>query len=445
MVDARTADALVLVPGIMGSELRDAHNRVVWGMKPGVLFRQLASRDVLKRLQLKPGAPDDGIRPSGLIAFPSYLPILDGIEPYTEMTEALRSTTLHPDAVLEFPYDWRRSVASNATLLEAAAIAHLEGWKRRVRDLPDYDPRGDEPKLTLVCHSMGGLLARYFNEVLGHRDITRRVISLGTPYAGSMKAVRILARGDILPLGLLAASVRDAARTFPGVYDLLPRYPCVQGQALAPLTAQVAAEVGADPVLFESAAADHRTVIDAARSAGAGACPIRAVVGVTQPTLVSMRVAGGEATFDERLDSDVRRGGDGTVGRDHAFPSASTPSYLPQKHGKLAATPESVTFVQSVLTEIVPGAFQGDGIGLRLPDAASAQTTFEVEIEVDKGPAMAMCRLVDAGTGHQVDQQATARRDGRWKASLSAPHPGLYRVSAAGGGFSPVEDILLVQ
>jgi hypothetical protein len=438
-----TRDAVVVIPGIMGSELRNDRNQVVWGMKPRVLFRQLLSGDVLARLHLAPGAPDDGIRATALLAFPGYLPLLDGVEPYTALVAALRRTTVHPDAVLAFPYDWRRSIAHNAHLLEGVATAHLAAWKERIRSLPGHDPSRPEPQLSLVCHSMGGLIARYFTEVLGHRDITRGVITLGTPFAGSVKAVRLLAHGDILPMGLLAGAVRDAARTFPGVYDLLPRYPCVRAAGLEPLSATAAADLGADPELFAGAAEVHRTVIGAAQAAGAGICPIRPVVGVTQPTLASLRIDSGEAVFDERLDGEDRRGGDSTVGRDHAFPSLSTPQYLPQRHGKLASTEEAVAYVVAVLTEREPGAYQGDGIGLRLPDAARATVPFDVEVE-NLGGGQARCRLIDADSGRQVDVKTPRRRDGRATATFVAPEPGLYRVTASGGGFNPVEELLLV-
>lgn len=437
-----TRDAVIVIPGVMGSELRNDRDEVVWGMKPRVLFRQLLSGDVLTRLHLAPGAPDDGIRATALLAFPGYLPLLDGVEPYTDLVAALRRTTVHPDAVLAFPYDWRRSIAHNARILEGVATAHLAAWRERIRSLPG-DPGGPEPQLALVCHSMGGLIARYFTEVLGHREITRRVITLGTPFAGSVKAVRLLAHGDILPMGLLADAVRGAARTFPGVYDLLPRYPCVQAAGLEPLSGAAATDLGADPELFAGAAEVHRTVIDAAKAAGAGVCPVRPIVGVTQPTLASLRIDSGEAVFDERLDSEDRRGGDSTVGRDHAFPSLSTPHYLPQRHGKLAGTDEAVAFVVAVLTEREPGAYQGDGIGLRLPDAARADVPFDVEVEA-LGAGQARCRLIDADSGRQVDVKTPRRVDGRAVATFVAREPGLYRVTASGGGFKPVEELLLV-
>lgn len=441
MPGAQTSDAVVLIPGIMGSELVDVRGEVVWGLRPKLFFGRLVGRDILGRLRLPPGAPDDGITPSRLLAVPGYLPMLDGVDPYRHLAARLRRTTVEPDAVLEFAYDWRRSIAYNAGRLHSAATAHLATWTDHTRTLPGYVEGQPSPRLALVCHSMGGLVARYFTEVLGGRDITRVVVTLGTPFAGAMKAVRLLAHGDVLPLGVLAADVRDAARTFPGVYDLLPRFPCVGGgDTLETLSPSMVGALGGDCELAEAAAEIHGRVIDNAAAAGTAVCPIRPMVGVTQPTLASVRVLAGEAVFDERLDSDQRRGGDSTVLRDHAFASDSTASYLPQRHGRLASTNEAIEFVVAVLTERRLGAYQGNGIGLGLPDAARAGVPFEVEVDGGR----ATCRLIDADTGLQVDQKATFRREGRWLAALTAKAPGLHRVTASGGGFSAVEDLLLV-
>jgi hypothetical protein len=58
-------------------------------------------------------------------------------------------------------------------------------------------------------------------------DDVRRVITLGTPLAGAVNALRGLASGRYLPLGLFATSLRDATRTMPGVYERLATYKCV--------------------------------------------------------------------------------------------------------------------------------------------------------------------------------------------------------------------------
>ena len=76
---AATSDAVIYLPGIMGSELVDAKGNVVWGMKPSLVFRQAAFGTVLDRLALRAG---DDIRASRPLQFPVALPLLSSMEPY---------------------------------------------------------------------------------------------------------------------------------------------------------------------------------------------------------------------------------------------------------------------------------------------------------------------------------------------------------------------------
>ena len=50
----KTSDAIVLLPGIMGSELVDSDGKVVWGMKLGLLVKQAVLGNVFARIALRP-------------------------------------------------------------------------------------------------------------------------------------------------------------------------------------------------------------------------------------------------------------------------------------------------------------------------------------------------------------------------------------------------------
>ncbi len=43
-----------------------------------------------------------------------------------------------------------------------------------------------------VCHSKGGLVARWFLEMLGGHDFTRTSITIGTPYRGSINTLNAI-------------------------------------------------------------------------------------------------------------------------------------------------------------------------------------------------------------------------------------------------------------
>jgi triacylglycerol esterase/lipase EstA (alpha/beta hydrolase family) len=49
--------------------------------------------------------------------------------------------------------------------------------------------------VVLVGHSMGGLISRYYVEVLGGRNDTHAVITFGTPFYGSLNAIDFLLNG----------------------------------------------------------------------------------------------------------------------------------------------------------------------------------------------------------------------------------------------------------
>ena len=132
-------DAVVIVPGIMGSELIDEAGTVVWGLTPKVLasrFRLQGSR-ALAELRLATGEREGGtrLRPGGLLRFPGALPGLGGLEPYTTLLNRVRAESADPRAVSEFAYDWRLPVEHNAYLLADHCILQLRSWRSIVRRL----------------------------------------------------------------------------------------------------------------------------------------------------------------------------------------------------------------------------------------------------------------------------------------------------------------------
>ncbi|MFT8394470.1 hypothetical protein [Propionibacterium sp.] len=84
----------------------------------------------------------------------------------------------------------------------------------------------DSVLLCFLARSMGGLVghrARQSPELAG---ITRRIVSLGTPYWGSEKTVGVLSVVKAASF-LDERAAQKLAVTCPGVYDLLPRESCL--------------------------------------------------------------------------------------------------------------------------------------------------------------------------------------------------------------------------
>jgi hypothetical protein len=257
-------DAVVVIPGIMGSTLKQ-NRRVLWGADGLDWYAKAwsSSHSSLDDLALSREERDGGygrVKATGLLKTPSWAPFLRGIEPYRALVKTIKKVVAHPGAVLEFPYDWRLPVAYNAKSLEVAARAHLSWWQASDefvalrKTLPDTRPA----QLVLVAHSMGGLLVRALPDDL---DV-RATVTLGTPFDGAAKAVLILNTGRGAPISLPPRKMRHMAKTLPGLHDLLPTYRCLDDrvhdtdpQRLTP--ADVGA-LGGDPELAEVSFAWHR-------------------------------------------------------------------------------------------------------------------------------------------------------------------------------------------
>ncbi len=111
-----------------------------------------------------------------------------------------------------FPWVWavnNRPLSAPAPLL-AATLA------RRVEQLCAAT---GAPKVDIVAHSMGGLLAAYYVRHLGGQDRVRRIVTLGTPWKGSAGAVFAIGRQalDLMPGSEFLASLD---RLPPGVTSI---------------------------------------------------------------------------------------------------------------------------------------------------------------------------------------------------------------------------------
>src|SRR5712691_7249259 len=105
-------DAVVVVPGIMGSELIDeTSGRLLWGLADPRWYVSAwtsgASLDALRLTEDERAGRYGRVRATRLLRFPAFAPLLAGFEPYSRLLKAIRAVAPHPDAVAEFAYDWR--------------------------------------------------------------------------------------------------------------------------------------------------------------------------------------------------------------------------------------------------------------------------------------------------------------------------------------------------
>lgn len=457
-------DAVVVIPGIMGSALLDTTtDQTIWGLNPRWYASAWSSRKVLAALMLTDDERNGRVgrvKATGLLRFPAFAPVLAGIEPYTTLVDRVRAVVASPRAVLEFAYDWRLSIEHNASELACAAREHLARWRAD----PDHEtarrtrPDDRSAKLVLVAHSMGGLLCRALSAISGATDDVRAIITLGTPFDGAAKVAVLLNSGRGGPVPLPRRVLRRIAATLPGLHDLLPMYRCVDvGDDVRRLTPYDVADIGGDAELACLALGSH------AKLAQTRLIGHRAMVGAEQPTVQSVRLRLGiveERYHSFLLHSDgefvrddhgilrrVDRQGDGTVPRYSATPVGTEAIAIPQQHGPLAKADEAMTFVCSIITnqDVDLGPRLGEGeIGLDLPDVVTPGAEWAAMF-TGVAPHEGTCTVVNAQTGLTVDHPPLHRREGTVQAAISLPEPGLFRIIVSGGGTTPVSQLVMAE
>lgn len=187
-----------------------------------------------------------------------------------------------------FDYDWRRSVIDLGREL-AAEVA-----------------QDASPRVHVVAHSMGGLVARAALALPGAERI-ERLVMLGTPNAGSFAPVQAL-RGTYAVVRKLAALdqmhtaetlASEVYSTFPGLYELLP----AEGTTAIDLL-----DAGSWPARGPR---PDPALLAAARSSLRGLAPadsrMALIAGYGRPTVTGVQRSGSGFEYF------VTRNGDGTV------------------------------------------------------------------------------------------------------------------------------------
>jgi pimeloyl-ACP methyl ester carboxylesterase len=350
-------DAVILLPGIMGSELVATDTGVtLWGLSSrsyATFWTSGSHWEDLKVTEDELAGRTGRVEARRLLKFPAFAPVLRGFEPYSKLSASLREIVNHDDAILEFPYDWRLSVAHNARHLATAAERHLAQWRSH-----RFGSR--DARLVLVAHSMGGLLARFFTGVLGGGRDVRLTIAVGTPFQGSANAILTMNRGSGAPLPLPRKRLLELAVSLPSIYELLPSYRCVvqQDGLTRTLTAEDVSSLGGSSDLADAALRVHR-ILDKVSVDN-----LRTMIGIEQPTVQSVRIRDGVAEPLNYIVEDrevVDWSGDGTVYTQVASGGLEPIFAITQTHGALTRTPEVISALRFVLTKRRLGPPMGSG------------------------------------------------------------------------------------
>ncbi len=215
-------EPVLLIPGTQATTLRDGQGiRVYNAVKSGlpIFGKSLGGRPKAQWVDLMSMshiagqlAPErTSLEPAGQLVPGSVV-----ITPYE----------LFPKGYEEWSYDWRADLRWNAERL-------LEELRERIKS--------GSPRITLVGHSQGGLLIvlaskRARDGEFG--ELVARVILIGAPFAGTMRAVEALVFGSPSFGKKNQELSLQMARSWPAIYQMLPAWDCVTDASGSPLPAE---------------------------------------------------------------------------------------------------------------------------------------------------------------------------------------------------------------
>ena len=252
-VDSPERKPVIVIPGILGSKLRDSRTgESVWG---GFESRSEKRASGGIALPIDPSLPLSALRdslvPDGVLESlrvsvapglrvegTAYRAILKALGPGGYRDQDLGEAGAIDYGAdhftcFQFSYDWRRSCAENAALLhefvlQKKALVERENQKRF--------GRSGEVRFDLVAHSMGSLIAHYYlrygNQSLERpsgpalnwkgADLVDNAILVAPPNAGSIQSLLYLLQGfRVAPATPFFSPA--VIGTMPGVYELIPR------------------------------------------------------------------------------------------------------------------------------------------------------------------------------------------------------------------------------
>ncbi|MBN1312151.1 MAG: alpha/beta fold hydrolase [Anaerolineae bacterium] len=194
---------IILLPGLSGSVLENVGRgaEVLWLNPIAFLKGHLNHLDMAEDGQSNaiPGIRIEAPNPIWIVYAKMLLRLQYAYEAYT------------------FPYDWRR-----------APDAHIQQLQQFI---DQKLAASDKTKVTLIGHSMGGLVILDYlthEKTRKHAEqVVARAITLGTPFRGTLDAVVNLARGDDPKMEIArklnrANDPQKMLRSLPGMYTILP-------------------------------------------------------------------------------------------------------------------------------------------------------------------------------------------------------------------------------
>ncbi len=434
-------DVIVVVPGVLGSRLVRG-GKEIWGVGGGV-WRNLVDPGRTLALTGDGHEEDPFVKADGFVRLPAHFPGLAKVDCYGKLKDFVRPRVAPGGAnLLEFTYDWRLSNDLNGRRLARQATEKLEQWRRRLGC--------ENAKLVLICHSMGGLVARAFLDLHDGAPLCRKLITIGTPYRGAVKALGSLVNGLFPCLPWVGPRLSELARTWPSVYELLPSYRAIvgPGNALVRLRDVDVPDLCTDRFKRALAFQDRLRAAVNARGDRFPPYQIAAVIGLQQPTDQFARVtSAGVELLRQHRGTDEQ--GDGTVPRQGACPfewkDETSAVFVPQAHLALPNTSRVHEQLEGVLTAVRRPMAPEFGLSVDVPELVLEGEPVTIMAQAT-GEQRALCAKVTDEAGAETGRPAHFTRG---VATLEGRAPGIYKVTVEAAartarGLEPVTDAFTV-
>ncbi|HET8625584.1 MAG TPA: CHAT domain-containing protein, partial [Gemmatimonadales bacterium] len=303
----------------------------------------------------------------------------------------------------------------------------------------------------------GGLVSRYFLEVLGGWRNTRALVTFGTPYRGAINALDTLANGSRKgPFGLLDLS--ELVRSFTAVYQLLPIYPCYDGgDGRLVRVGETAGIPNLDATMAKAALAFHREIEEAVKRNSAdpeyqaNRYALKPIVGIGQETAQSGRLRGsGVEILRALVGKDLS--GDGTVPRVSATPielaGDAGAMFAATKHAALQNAEAVGVHLEGVLSglSIDLGRFRKPkpAVSLGVDDVYWAGEPILIRARCERADAE-LTATIRSAQDEPLGAAVLGERPDGWRAAeFRLPRAGAYRVEVTGQGVEPAADIFAV-
>lgn len=362
MSKTQLRDIVVLIPGILGSSLKK-HNTDIWAVSGQAIssaIKTLGSSLDQLAIANETGAPDlgDGITAHRLIRDAHLVPGLLKVDGYTRIINLIDTefdvVTKYKGTgnFLEFPYDWRRDCRVSAMKLKDFINTALPLWRQ--------SSGVSDAKVILIGHSMGGLISQYYLEVLQGWADCKALITLGTPYRGSVLALNYICNGY---KGMFC-DLTDVLRSMNSVHQLLPIYKALKvNDKYKRVIAQ--SLPGMDMIKAADAIKFHREIETAAKknvknpAYGNTRYKIFPIIGVRQPTIQSAEIVNGKVVANMNLPENIDQGlagGDGTVPQLSAIPIELSDEYsevyFAERHSSIQSNASVLEHVYQILKRL---------------------------------------------------------------------------------------------